>query len=82
MTRRRQLERTIAEDVVNTREQLDTKRRALDTTARQVDLARSILELVRAQYAAGTATRQLITDSKDITKAQDQLKAALKKAAS
>lgn len=31
--------------------------------------------------AAGTATRQLITDSKDIDEAQDQLKDALQKAA-
>lgn len=61
---------TVRDDIVNARRTLGTKRRGLDAARRGVQLASESLELIRAQYAAGTA-KQL-----DLLTAQDQLVAA------
>jgi outer membrane protein, multidrug efflux system len=61
---------SIADEVVNARRTLGTKRRALDAARRSFELSRETLALVRAQYDAGTA-KQI-----DLLQAQDSLVAA------
>lgn len=61
---------TISDEIVNARETLDTKRRALDAALRARDLSSETLRLVRAQYEAGTAPQL------DVLQAQDSLVSA------
>jgi len=61
---------SISDEVANTRDTLDTKRKAVDAAQRQVALANESLRLTRAQYDAGTA-KQL-----DVLQAQDSVVAA------
>jgi outer membrane protein TolC len=61
---------TIADDLANSRDLLDTKRHAQKAAERSVDLAMETLRLVRTQYEAGTASQI------DLLQAQDGLVAA------
>jgi outer membrane protein TolC len=61
---------TVRDEVFVARRSLDTKRRARDTAQRSVSLTEDTLELVRAQYDAGSATQL------DLLQAQDALVAA------
>lgn len=61
---------TIADDLANSRELLDTKRHAQKAAERSVDLAMETLKLVRTQYEAGNASQI------DLLQAQDGLVSA------
>jgi outer membrane protein TolC len=65
-----QLRDTVADEVVNARRAVATKRRALHSAQRSSDLSRETLRLVRAQYEAGRGTQL------DLLQAQDSLVAA------
>jgi outer membrane protein TolC len=65
-----QLRDTVADEVRNARQAVDTKRKALEAARRSVDLSRETLGLVRVQHDAGTATQL------DLLEAQDSLVAA------
>ncbi|MCS6915101.1 MAG: TolC family protein [Myxococcales bacterium] len=65
--RLRQLRDTIADEVLNARQQVLTRREGLRSAQRSVQLAKETLELVRIQHDAGTATQL------DLLTAQDQL---------
>lgn len=58
---------TIGDDIANAERSLATKRVALTTAQRSVSLASETLDLLRAQYGAGTSTEL------DVLQAQDSL---------
>ncbi len=62
-----ELKDTVADEVANAQQQIETKTKALEAAKRAVDLSSETLELVRAQYDAGTATQL------DLLQAQDAL---------
>jgi outer membrane protein TolC len=61
---------TVRDEIVNARETLETKHKALDAALHARDLSRETLNLVRAQYEAGTAPQL------DVLTAQDSLVSA------
>lgn len=77
------LRANVSDQLANAREQVDVKRNAESTAARSVGLARETLELVRAQYEAGTATQLDLLSAQDalvgtqVTLAQAHVDAAL-----
>jgi outer membrane protein TolC len=61
---------TVADEVVNAKGTLETKRKALDAATHARDLSNEALTLVRAQYEAGSALQL------DVLQAQDSLVSA------
>jgi outer membrane protein TolC len=61
---------TVADEVVNAKGTLETKRKAVEAATRARDLSNDALTLVRAQYEAGTALQL------DVLQAQDSLVSA------
>jgi len=70
LARAEALRDSIRDDLANTRDLLETKRHAQEAAERQVELALETLDLVRAQYAAGSSAEL------DLLQAQDGLTTA------
>jgi outer membrane protein TolC len=60
-----QLAESIADEVANAAGTLETKWRALDAAKHAQDLSEDTLRIVRAQYAAGTASELDVLDAQD-----------------
>ena len=63
--RMEQLRESIADEVVNARRNVQTKRQGLLTAQRALQMAQETLNLVRLQYEAGTATQLDLLTSQD-----------------